>query len=88
VGSHPAKANFVLQYMDWLVVCVENKTPNVDHCTMWVVYEGVRKTPDAIILRQQLSRKINTCQPVTEDDYEKQLQLTKPRIRVDAGPIT
>jgi hypothetical protein len=37
---------------------------NEDHCTMWAVYEGQRKTPTAIIERQVQRSKIGTCQQV------------------------
>ncbi len=29
VGLNPAGVNFVLQFMEWLDICVDYKTPNV-----------------------------------------------------------
>ncbi len=65
-GSNPSGANLVLQFMEWLDLRVDHRTPNVAQCTMYMVYEGQRKIPNEIIVRQQKSSKIGTCQQVRE----------------------
>ncbi len=62
VSSNPAEGNFVLQFMVCLDILVDYRTPYVAQWTMWMVFKGKRKIPTEIILRQQQSSKIGTCQ--------------------------
>jgi hypothetical protein len=64
VSSNPAGGNFVLEFMECLDIRVDYRTPYVAQWTMWIVFKGQRKNPNEIIVRQQQSSKIGTCQQV------------------------
>jgi hypothetical protein len=62
--------------MEWLDICVDYRTPNGAQCTMWMVYEGQRKIPNEISVRQHQSSKIATSLSKSEDS-ERQIRLKK-----------
>jgi hypothetical protein len=49
VGLNPVGAKFVLQYMEWLIIRVDYRTPTEDHFTMWVVYEEYKKLQQRLL---------------------------------------